>query len=81
MVGGTEGQFAQWSPLFRSLSREPRLVGPAGKAASLKLALNQLIALEISAFAMILGLVQRTNVQGLCDSDYSVIFEVVNPIP
>ena len=62
MVGGTEGQFAQWDPLFRSLSREPRLVGPVGKAASLKLALNQLIAAEISAFALSLGLVQRAGV-------------------
>ena len=41
MVGGTEGQFVQWGPLFRSLSREPRLVGPVGKATSLKLAFNQ----------------------------------------
>ena len=62
MVGGTEGQFVQWGLLFRSLSREPRLVGPVGKAASLKLALNQLIAAEISAFALSLGLVQRAGV-------------------
>ena len=62
MVGGTEGQFVQWGPLFRSLSREPRLVGPVGKAASLKLALNQLIAAEISAFALSLGLVQQAGV-------------------
>ena len=62
MVGGTEGQFVQWGPLFRSLSREPRLVGPVGKAACLKLALNQLIAAEISAFALSLGLVQRAGV-------------------
>jgi 3-hydroxyisobutyrate dehydrogenase len=62
MVGGTEGQFVQWGPLFRSLSREPRLIGPVGKAASLKLALNQLIAAEITAFALSLGLVQRAGV-------------------
>lgn len=62
MVGGTEGQFVQWSSLFRSLSREPRLVGPVGKAAALKLALNQLIAAEISAFALSLGLVERAGV-------------------
>jgi 3-hydroxyisobutyrate dehydrogenase len=62
MVGSTERQFIQWGPLFRSLSREPRLVGPVGKAASLKLALNQLIAAEISAFALSLGLVQRTGI-------------------
>ena len=62
MVGGTERQFVQWGPLFRSLCREPRLIGPAGTAASLKLALNQLIAAEISAFALSLGLVQRAGV-------------------
>jgi 3-hydroxyisobutyrate dehydrogenase len=62
MVGGTEEQFVQWGPLFRSLSRKPRLVGPVGKSASLKLALNQLIAAEISAFALSLGLVQRAGV-------------------
>lgn len=62
MVGGTEEQFAQWGPLFRSLSQEPRLIGPVGKAASLKLALNQLIAAEISAFALSLGLVQRAGI-------------------
>jgi 3-hydroxyisobutyrate dehydrogenase len=62
MVGGTEGQFVQWGPLFRSLCHEPRLIGPAGNAAALKLALNQLIAAEISAFALSLGLVQRAGV-------------------
>ncbi|OGW47773.1 MAG: hydroxyacid dehydrogenase [Nitrospirae bacterium RBG_19FT_COMBO_58_9] len=62
MVGGTEDQFSRWGPLFRSLSREPRLAGPVGKAASLKLALNQLIAAEIAAFALSLGLVQRAGV-------------------
>jgi 3-hydroxyisobutyrate dehydrogenase len=62
MVGGTEEQFVHWDPLFRSLSREPRLIGPVGKAAALKLSLNQLIAAEISAFALSLGLVQRAGV-------------------
>ncbi len=62
MVGGTEGQFVQWGPLFRSPCREPRLIGPVGKAASLKLSLNQLIVAEISAFALSLGLVQRAGV-------------------
>ena len=57
-----EAQFIQWAPLVGSLSREPRLVGSVGKAASLKLALNQLIAAEISAFTLSLGLVQRAGV-------------------
>jgi len=62
MVGGAEEQFARWNPLFRCLGREPRLIGPVGKAAALKLALNHLIAAEISAFALSLGLVQRSGV-------------------
>jgi 3-hydroxyisobutyrate dehydrogenase len=62
MVGGTEKQFVTWSPLFRSLSREPRHIGPVGKAAALKLALNHLIAAETVAFAFSLGLIQRSGV-------------------
>jgi 3-hydroxyisobutyrate dehydrogenase len=62
MVGGTEEQFATLAPLFRSLGREPRLVGPVGTAAALKLALNQLIAAETSAFALSLGLIRRAGV-------------------
>jgi len=62
MVGATEEQFRQLSPLLRSLGREPRLIGPVGTGAALKLALNQLIAVEISAFALSLGLVQRSGV-------------------
>lgn len=62
MVGGTDEQFSRWSPLFRSLSREPRLIGPVGAAAALKLALNQLIAAEISAFALSLALIRRAGV-------------------
>jgi len=62
MVGGTENQFSTWSPVFRSLSREPRHIGPVGKAATLKLALNHLIAAETVAFAFSLGLIQRSDV-------------------
>jgi 3-hydroxyisobutyrate dehydrogenase len=62
MVGGTQGQLQRWEPVFRSLSRKPRLVGPVGQAASLKLALNQLIAAEIIGFALSLGLVQRAGI-------------------
>ncbi len=62
MVGATGEQFARVSPLLRSLGREPHLIGPVGQAAALKLALNQLIAAEISAFALSVGLVQRSGV-------------------
>jgi 3-hydroxyisobutyrate dehydrogenase len=62
MIGGTREQFDAWSSVFRSLSREPRYIGPVGRASALKLALNQLIAAESSAFALSLGLVQRSGV-------------------
>jgi 3-hydroxyisobutyrate dehydrogenase len=62
MVGATEERFTLLKPLFNSLGREPRLIGPVGKAAALKLALNQLIAAETSAFALSLGLTQRSGV-------------------
>lgn len=62
MVGGTQGQLERWGPVLRSLGRTPRLVGPVGQAAALKLALNQLIAAEIAAFSLSLGLVQRAGI-------------------
>jgi 3-hydroxyisobutyrate dehydrogenase len=62
MAGGTEEQFAACSALFRSLSREPRHIGPVGKAAALKLALNHLIAAETLAFAFSFGLIQRSGI-------------------
>lgn len=62
MVGGTEGQFQRWTPLWRVLSKEPRLIGPVGQAATLKLALNQLIAAETAAFSLSLALIQRSDV-------------------
>ena len=62
MVGASVDLFTQLTPLFSSLGREPRLIGPVGKAAALKLALNHLIAAETSAFALSLGLIQRSGV-------------------
>ena len=62
MVGGTPEQFANWADLFRCFGPEPRLIGPVGQAAALKLALNQLIAAEIAAFSLSLGLVLREGI-------------------
>jgi 3-hydroxyisobutyrate dehydrogenase len=62
MVGGTKAQFVQWHTLFASLSRQPRLIGPVGMAATLKLGLNHLIAAEIAAFALSVGLIQRAGI-------------------
>jgi 3-hydroxyisobutyrate dehydrogenase-like beta-hydroxyacid dehydrogenase len=62
MVGAQEEQFLQWKPLLMSLDPDPRLIGPVGSASVLKLALNYLIAAEITAFSLALGLVQRSAV-------------------
>ncbi len=62
MVGATPEQYAEFVPLLRSLGSEVQLIGPAGKAAGLKLALNQLIAAEMAAFALSLGLVRREGI-------------------
>ncbi|TAJ10006.1 MAG: NAD(P)-dependent oxidoreductase [Nitrospirae bacterium] len=62
MVGGTEAQFTRWAGLLKSFGPELRLIGPVGKAAALKLALNQLIAAEIAAFSLSVGLVQREGI-------------------
>jgi 3-hydroxyisobutyrate dehydrogenase len=62
MVGATPDQFGRWSDLLRTFGPEPRLIGPVGSAAALKLALNHLIAAQITAFSLSLGLVQRAGV-------------------
>ena len=63
MVGASREQYDQWAPLLRHLGEEVRLIGPVGKAAVMKLALNQLIAAEMAAFAFSLGLIRRGGVE------------------
>ena len=58
MVGGTEEQFQQWHSILSYLGT-PFLVGTVGKAATLKLALNQLIVSLTGAFALSLSFVQQ----------------------
>ena len=62
LFGGTPEQFTRLTDLFHSLAKSPAHIGPVGKAAALKLALNQLIAAEIAAFSLSLGLVRRENI-------------------
>jgi 3-hydroxyisobutyrate dehydrogenase len=62
MVGATEEQLGRWRPLLACFGREPLRVGPVGRAAAAKLALNQLIAALTSGFALSLGFVQRQGV-------------------
>lgn len=62
MVGGTPEQLDRLAPLFSRLGRDVRLVGEVGKAAALKLALNQLIGSLTTAFATSLTFVRAAGV-------------------
>lgn len=62
MVGATPEHYAEWSPLLHALGSDVRLIGLPGKAAVMKLALNQLIAAEMAAFSLSLGLVRQSGV-------------------
>ncbi|MBI5444190.1 MAG: NAD(P)-dependent oxidoreductase [Deltaproteobacteria bacterium] len=62
MVGGTAEQLERLEPLLSCLGRDVRLVGEVGKAAALKLALNQLIGSLTTAFATSLAYVRAEGV-------------------
>lgn len=59
MVGAAPEQFEQWQAVLSCFGPNPRLIGPVGAAAAVKLALNQLIGSLTTAFATSLGFVQR----------------------
>ncbi|HEY9846276.1 MAG TPA: NAD(P)-dependent oxidoreductase [Candidatus Caenarcaniphilales bacterium] len=63
MVGSTPEQFERWQALLQCFGPDPRWIGPVGQAASLKLAMNQLIAALSAAFALSLGFIQRQGVE------------------
>jgi 3-hydroxyisobutyrate dehydrogenase len=63
MVGASKPQFDKWSNLLECFGSEPLLIGEVGKAAAVKLALNQLIASLTAGFASSLGLVQSLGIE------------------
>jgi 3-hydroxyisobutyrate dehydrogenase len=63
MMGASHLQFKRWSTFLQCFGPEPLLIGEVGKAAALKLALNQLIASLTAGFAMSLGFIQRQGVE------------------
>jgi 3-hydroxyisobutyrate dehydrogenase len=63
MVGGNPGQLERWGDLLRCFGPEPRLVGPVGQAATLKLAMNQLIGSLSAAFSLSLGMARRKGIE------------------
>jgi 3-hydroxyisobutyrate dehydrogenase-like beta-hydroxyacid dehydrogenase len=62
MVGADPDQLERWRPVLEVLGTEPRLAGPVGHAAALKLAHNQLIATLTTGYAVGLGMVRRAGV-------------------
>lgn len=62
MVGGTAEQLERLVPLLSRLGPDVRLVGEVGRAAALKLALNQLIGSLTAAFATSLAFVRAAGV-------------------
>jgi len=63
MAGGDPAVFDRCLPILQQFGPKPQLIGPVGTAAALKLAMNQLIGSLTSAFALSLGLVQRSGVE------------------
>lgn len=58
MAGGDLDLFQRCQPLLEALAEAPQRIGEVGQAASLKLAMNQLIAGLTASFAYSLGLVR-----------------------
>ena len=63
MVGASKPQFDKWSTLLECFGSEPLLIGEVGKAAAVKLALNQLIASLTVGFASSLGLLRSLGIE------------------
>jgi len=61
MVGGEEGLYERRLGLLRTLGPKPLYIGEIGQAATVKLALNQLIAGLTSSFALSLGLITQAG--------------------
>lgn len=62
MVGSTGELFRKWREFLSVLGPDPIQVGEVGKAAAMKLALNQLIASLTASFSLSLGLILRHGI-------------------
>lgn len=63
MVGGDKSLFKRHEELLTHFSPKPLFIGNVGKAAALKLALNQMIAGLTSTFALSLSYIQQQGVE------------------
>lgn len=62
MVGSSPLQFEQFMPIFNLFSLQPKYIGEVGKAAALKLAMNELIIALIASFSLSYGIVEKAGV-------------------
>lgn len=62
MAGGDKPDFDYALPLLQLIGNEPRHIGDVGQGATVKLAMNQLIAGLTSSFALSLALVEKENI-------------------
>ena len=62
MVGGQNELFHELKSLLTGLSKEPLYLGSVGKAAALKLALNQLLLGLVGSFGLSLAMVREADV-------------------
>jgi 3-hydroxyisobutyrate dehydrogenase-like beta-hydroxyacid dehydrogenase len=63
LVGGSQEAFDRWVDLLRAFGPEPVRIGDVGRAAALKLALNQLIPSLAAMFSLSLGMVRRHGIE------------------
>lgn len=62
MVGSTRECFETYRPVLECFGPDPMWMGDIGSAATAKLAMNQLIGSLTAAFALSLGMIQRTGI-------------------
>ncbi|MCX4187863.1 NAD(P)-dependent oxidoreductase [Methylophaga sp. OBS4] len=63
MAGGKEDDYLTALPLLRLIGPDPQHIGDIGQAATVKLAMNQLIAGLTASFALSLALVEKEGIE------------------
>ena len=63
MAGGSEADYQTALPLLELIGNEPQHIGEVGQGATIKLAMNQLIAGLTASFALSLALVEKEGIE------------------
>ncbi len=63
MAGGSEEDYQTALPLLNLIGKDPKHIGDIGQGATVKLAMNQLIAGLTSSFALSLALVEKEEIE------------------